>query len=122
MNRKDIRLTYSLIRDFEKSLRADGADPNVSNFLVKMKRELLGAIHEKPRHIFGATYDGFIEIVELPADLITKADAEEYVEEFVRIPYRPSYYDCTGQWFTAWTKVARRDGKWVCYHHVSMDV
>ena len=52
----------------------------------------------------------------------TKEDADA---EFNALYYRdcaPSPYDCTGQMFTAFYKLFKRNGRWMAYHHFAMDV
>lgn len=66
--------------------------------------------------------DGFIALLALPKVLDTEEEAQEFFDEFIRIDYRPSMYDCTGQAFTGWYKLFRRDGRFYAYHRVSFDV
>ena len=66
--------------------------------------------------------DGYILRIECPDYVHTKEDAEEWFHEDEEIEYHWSPYDCTGQSFTSWYKLFNVNGKWICYHSVSIDV
>ncbi len=66
--------------------------------------------------------DGFVALLALPKVLDTEEEAQEFFDEFIKIDCRPSMYDCTGQAFTSWYKLFRRDGRFYAYHRVSFDV
>lgn len=66
--------------------------------------------------------DGFVALLALPKVLDTEEEAQEFFDAFIRIDYRPSMYDCTGQAFTGWYKLFRRDGRFYVYHSVNYDV
>ena len=70
--------------------------------------------------IITADYDSGWQLITLTAK--TKEDADA---EFNAIYYRictPSQYDCTGQMFTVFYKLFKRNGRWMAYHHFAMDV
>lgn len=63
-----------------------------------------------------------IWLEELPETIRTKEAAEDW---FLCHRYRaalPSPYDCTGQLFTAWYKLFKRNGKYVVYYCICRDV
>lgn len=66
--------------------------------------------------------DGFMALLTLPEVLDTEEEAQEFFDRFIRIDYRPSMYDCTGQAFTSWYKLFRRHGRFYVYHSVNYDV
>ena len=67
--------------------------------------------------------DGCIIKLPLPECIKTLEEADEYFTEFEFIRYRPTYYDCTGQSFTAWYKIFQKpDGRFWAYHHIARDV
>lgn len=73
--------------------------------------------------------DGYIEIVSIPEvfDEIedSKTDgpgAESFFRDFIEIQAVPSAYDCTGQSFTEWHKLVKRNGQYWAYHKVAIDV
>ena len=59
---------------------------------------------------------------DLPGKIRMKEAAEDW---FLYHKYReatPSPYDCTGQLFTAWYKIFKRNEKYVVYHCICRDV
>ena len=87
-------------------------------------RKFFNRMPEEPEaRIFDNDYDHFIKVFPLPDDITTPEEADEYFRECEYIHYRPTYYDCTGQWFTSWYKVFRKpDGRFWAYHSVQADV
>ena len=72
--------------------------------------------------VFDADYDGATYLIELPAEIKTKEIADAWIEANEYCECIPSQYDCTGQTFTAWYKLVKRNGRWWCYHRVCFDV
>lgn len=71
--------------------------------------------------------DGSIVLVEFPSEINSvKIDsfelAEEYFKAYEYRKCRPSMYDCTGQSFTSWYKIIKRNNKFYAYHCISFDV
>ena len=71
--------------------------------------------------------DGGIVLFELPSEINSiKIDsfelAEEYFKAYEYRKCRPSMYDCTGQVFTSWYKIIKRNNKFYAYHCISFDV
>lgn len=68
--------------------------------------------------------DGESEIwfEELPETIKTKEAAEDWFLYHRHREAAPSPYDCTGQRFTAWYKIFNRNGKYVVYHCICIDV
>ena len=52
----------------------------------------------------------------------TKKDAVSYFEEEEYMTCIPSQYDCTGQRFTCWYRIAKQNGRFYAYHCVGADV
>lgn len=119
-SKKDLELAYT----FVKWLSKETTNPKAAQKVVEMKREIRRCT--KPvndgRRIIHHGEDSYIELVELPEWLADEADASQYFEENVFIHYRPTYYDCTGQLFTSWYKIFRRNGRYMAYHLVCADV
>lgn len=113
-NNNDAKTAYTLIRrrDVQKSF-SDGLKRAVRRFMNKPEYGWAVVKCEDERCI----YKNY-----LPDDLKTKADAEQYFDEYERITPYPSAYDCTGQKFTSWYSVFRVNNKWLCYHCVGLDV
>lgn len=73
------------------------------------------------KRVFDADYDGATFLIELPEEIKTKEIAEAWFEANEYCECMPSQYDCTGQEFTAWHKLVKRNGRWWCYHRVCFD-
>jgi len=59
----------------------------------------------------------------LPSEIKTAEDADEYFMQNEYIEYEPTYYDCTGQLFTAWYKIFQKpNGEFWAYHSIHRDV
>lgn len=63
-----------------------------------------------------------IWLLELPIEIKTKSQAENWFQYNERLECVLSIYDCTGQQFTAWYKLFKRNERWWCYHCVALDV
>ena len=71
--------------------------------------------------------DGGIVLFEFPSEINSiKIDsfelAEEYFKAYEYRKCRPSMYDCTGQVFTSWYKIIKRNDKFYAYHYIGFDV
>ena len=72
------------------------------------------------RYALRNEFDGCIVVIPCGADC-TKEEVEEYFQDYERIEYRPTYYDCTGQHFTSWHSIVWRNNQWYLYHAISVD-
>ena len=71
--------------------------------------------------------DGSIVLVELPSEINSiKIDsfelAEEYFKAYEYRRCRLSMYDCTGDSYTVWYKIIKRNNKFYAYHYIGFDV
>ena len=66
--------------------------------------------------------DGYTELIELPHNLNTYSEAEEFFKRNYFLRIRNSLYDCTGQAFTSWYKIFNRHNHFYAYHYVGIDV
>lgn len=113
-NDHDLRLAYSIVRDFDSSITVD-YKRNIRDY---HKRNA-----ETDRHIvkdYGI--DGYVVLIELPEWIESHHEAREYFKEHEYIEPYYTYYDCTGRPFTSWYKVFERRGRWMAYHSVGFDV
>lgn len=136
-NSRDFRDGYEMLNMF---VRFDGQFDNpekAQETVVSLKRELRKFAHRDTAVDVGCGFmcdrrivkdygiDGYIELVSLP-DVIDALDGEDgadaFFNEFLYIRYRPSMYDCTGQAFTSWYKLFKRNGQFWAYHSVGFDV
>lgn len=122
-NSSDLRTAYEML-DLLNQFRAFGRNDRVEKEIAQQKREIRAfqKKQEGGRIVKNYGIDGFIELLELPEFIRSKAEGIEYFEECVAIQAKPSVYDCTGQAFTSWYKVFERRGRFFAYHSVSFDV
>lgn len=112
-------------RSYERVLYALRSLPQgkaVRSYVDDVKRDLRAFYHrpEGRVKIITADYDSGWQLITLAAK--TKEDADA---EFNALYYRvcaSSQYDCTGQMFTVFYKLFKRNGRWMAYHHFAMDV
>ena len=95
--------------------------------IIKKKRKIRDIYkqeNEKPeRHVVHDNgIDGYIELLQLPEEITTRATADEWFQYHKYMEYVPSAFDCTGQRFTSWYKLVERNGRWWAYHCISVDV
>ena len=97
--------------------------------IVELKRKMRRYLRQKAeampyerRIIKDYGIDGFVSLERLPDDFKDVDEAREFFEQFRTCEYVPSMYDCTGQWFTNWFKVIKRNGGYYAYHSVSVDI
>ena len=134
----DLRFEYEELLFWEKELDSilsddKETDDRYMNFVVEHVKKIKKRIRDEHKlrekdseykRVIRYDYDGFLEIVSLP-DILSNCSEEEMVGFFERNVYihaLPSQYDCTGQLFTAWYKLFKRNGKWMAYHCVGCDV
>lgn len=66
--------------------------------------------------------DGYVELVSIPEVFDSESSAEEFFHDFLERECHPSQYDCTGQAFTSWYKLFKRNGRFHVYHSICFDV
>lgn len=121
-NRADLKVAYEELL-FWKS------EPKLNNIHIIRKikegiRDYFKRMNQNVSHLvkWDPDGDGEIWMEELPEEINTKEEAEEW---FICNKYReatPSVYDCTGQLFTVWYKIFKRNGKYIIYHCICRDV
>ena len=132
-NTKDLRCKYeSLLLANELKKEVSSLDLDRYNvFINKIKKEIRDYYkmedEHKERLIKDNGMDGCIVLIELPSEINSvKIDsfelADEYFKAYEYRRCRPSMYDCTGQSFTSWYKIIKRNNKFYAYHCISFDV
>jgi hypothetical protein len=128
-NRHDLELAYRILYGMVDTIaNATGMDKDkadglvkASNYVIELKRSIRAYQHDteanKRTLVKDEGMDGYIELFEMP----DVSDAEGWFNDVERLEYVPSQYDCTGQAFTIWHKIFRRNGKLMCYHRVGYD-
>ena len=122
-----LRDAYTLLMFMQGDISASAEKKAaVKNLAATVKMEIR-AYNNRPVsnvRIISADYDGRLELVQLPDELdkAHKADAANWFRNNCYLEAYNSQYDCTGQEFTSWYKLFRRQGHWFAYHSVSRDV
>ena len=123
-NMKDVRRNYNRLLLYEEHLgkfrykdndTIKGLKHSIRIYFKNQSRKL-------EKRVFDADYDGATFLIELPEEIETEEIAETWFEANEYCECIPSQYDCTGQAFTAWYKLVKRNGRWWCYHRVCFDV
>lgn len=127
-NDERLRAAYILL----STLNSDAPDnpehkSSLRVLIATVKREIRAYNNRKPADAYIVKdygIDGYVELYRFPeeTDHMSKDDAEEWFDCTRRERCFPSPYDCTGQKFTNWRKLVRRQGHWYAYHSVSIDV
>ena len=65
--------------------------------------------------------DGFVELVTLPDSIQDKQDANDFFDAYIKKECVWTPYDCSGQLFTAWHHIFKRNGRWCVYHCIACD-
>ena len=123
-NDRDLRRAYehlNLIKELSAQHTLNEGTRAYSNDLKRAIRKYTN--RTKDRHLvkdYGI--DGYVELIQLPANLSDFASAEEYFNSEERMVCIPSQYDCTGQLFTCWHKIFKRRDRFYAYHCIGVDV
>lgn len=127
-NMKDVKNNYEmllLLRDMWKRFQIKGKYndyEDVKDFKQGIRIYFKNQARELECRVFDADYDGATYLIELPEEIKTEEVAEGWFEANEYRECQPSQYDCTGQEFTAWHKLVKRNGRWWCYHRICLDV
>ena len=135
-NSEDLRIKYELLlllNRFKNENESDILDMDSYNdYVYKIKKEIRDYYKEREKDrkewlIKDDGIDGGIVLIELPSEINSvKIDsfelAEEYFKAYEYRRCRPSIYDCTGQSFTIWYKIIKRNNKFYAYHSIGFDV
>ena len=85
-------------------------------------RDYFRRMNRETARIIKWDFESEIIMEEIPELINTKEAAEEWFMSCRYREVRPSIYDCTGQLFTAWHKIYKRNGKYIVYYCVCRDV
>ena len=126
-NDEKLRDAYALLMFMQRDVPASSQKKaNVKNLAVTVKREIR-SYNNRPAsnvRIISGDYNGHLELVRLPDELdrVHKSEAAEWFDDNCYLEAYNSPYDCTGQEFTSWYHLFRRQGHWFAYHKVCRDV
>lgn len=126
-NDEKLRDAYALLMFMQRDIPASSEKKaSVKNLAVTVKREIRAYVNRPASnvHIICGDYDGHMELVRLPDELdrAHKSEAAEWFDDNCYLEAYNSPYDCTGQEFTRWYHLFRRQGHWFAYHKVCRDV
>lgn len=123
--KKDLQFAYGFLAILEKEAINQKENKKLQKIIVDYKKEIRAYVNKKEsdrRIVKEYGIDGYIELIALPERLTDLENAIEYFEEVEKCVYIPSPYDCTGQAFTNWYKVFKRQNKFYAYHSIGFDV
>ena len=132
-NSRDLRMKYEyllLANKLKNEVSSIDID-RYNDFINEIKKEIRDyhkrEDERKERLIKDYGIDGGIVLLELPKEINSiKIDSFELADEYFKAyEYRrctPSIYDCTGQSFTNWYKIIKRNNKFYAYHSIGFDV
>lgn len=98
---------------------------NRNENIIDLKRTIREYAHRKSdrRYLANISDDSYYTVlITLPEYIKTYEDADEYFKEEEFMTCRPSQYDCTGQHFTRWYKIFKRNGRFVAFHKCGVDI
>ena len=126
-NDEKLRDAYALLMFMQSDIPASAKKKaNVKNLAATVKKEIR-AYNNRPAsnvRIVSADYNGHLDLVRLPdgLDRMHREVAADWFREHCYLDSYVSPYDCTGQEFTSWFHLFRRQGHWFAYHKVCRDV
>ena len=130
---EDLKFKYATllwlkkIKDKYYSLDIDSYNDSVKEIKREIRNYYKREGERKERLIKDYGIDGSIVLVELPSEINSiKIDsfelAEEYFKAYEYRRCRLSMYDCTGDSYTVWYKIIKRNNKFYAYHYIGFDV
>lgn len=130
---EDLRFKYATllwlkkIKDKYYSLDIDSYNDSVKEIKREIRNYYKREGERKERLIKDYGIDGRIVLFELPSEINSiKIDsfelAEEYFKAYEYRRCRLSMYDCTGDSYTVWYKIIKRNNKFYAYHYIGFDV
>lgn len=118
-----LKETWQMLKFWEGIITEDKATAHRLEVIKELKKAIRDYNNRSTdRRCVKGDWDGYIMLIEFPDYIETKEDAEEHFHECEELRYHWSPYDCTGQHFTSWYKLFKRNGRWMCYHSIGVDV
>lgn len=129
-NKNQLRFKYETLLWLNK-IKNENEDCIIDLAVNKIKKEIRDYYKKKEKErkewlIKDDGMDGYIVLFELPSEINSiQIDsfelAKEYFEAYEYRRCRLSMYDCTGQSFTIWYKIIKRNNKFYAYHQIGFD-
>lgn len=122
-----LRAAYSFVRTLRDVTVPVENVARRDRHIADVKREIREFTHRaasRSHIVRDDGIDGYVELVQLPEalDETHKVVAADWFRANRYLEFLPTPYDCSGQKFTNWFKLFRRQGHWFAYHSVSIDV
>lgn len=125
-NNTELRLAYEELSIWDEGLETFPTEKRyvVEEHIKNLKRAIRKyANREVPEgRVIHNEFEIAIFLNPLPDRIADMETATEWFEYHEVLTCRPSMYDCTGQMFTLWYKIFKRNGKFWAYHCVALDV
>ena len=134
-NSKEYREAHAWIRLLEEALERNGfgKPEGIRKEIADQKREMrrwanrssaidVGMGFKVERRIVKNDFESGIVLESIPEVFDDEESATEFFEDFLKMEYQWGPYDCTGQIFTTWYKIFKRNGQYWAYHAQAMDV
>ena len=130
---EDLKMKYNSLlllnklKNESNSIDIDSYNDSVKEIKREIRNYYKREGERKERLIKDYGIDGSIVLVELPSEINSiKIDsfelAEEYFKAYEYRRCRLSMYDCTGDSYTVWYKIIKRNNKFYAYHYIGFDV
>lgn len=125
---REVKFAYEMINIFTE---ADNKTPTegVKNLIAQYKRNCR-EFYKSQRDYFEMesrvikqnNYGSVTILTKFPSYIKSMEEAEEYFKEYL---YKKCYYtpyDCSGQIFTVWYSIFKRNNEYIVYHCEAMDI
>lgn len=123
--KEEARNAYIIMRKFGRIAGCESLIEEVKRALrqyAKHNSHIVEADGYTYEHRLTRDYgDGFVELVTMPDSIHDKQDANDFFDAYIKRECVWTPYDCSGQLFTAWHHIFKRNGRWCVYHCVACD-
>lgn len=118
---------YAMWRFFLQDLQTKAPSEARDERIVEIKRALRkwhrrGTTDPETKMVWSDDDSSYMLLHRLPEYIQTRDEAEEYFDSELRRVYQWGPYDCTGQHFTRDHLCFQRQGRWMAYHQISVDI
>lgn len=124
-NNEDLRVAYKDLIAWEKEISGSRYRSILDEIIEEYKIEIRAYFkrtEHKTAKLVQFDSDNEIWLEELPETIKTIEEAKVWFSKHRYREKLPYYYNCSGQLFTAWHKIFKRNGKYFAYHCICRDV
>lgn len=125
MKRHNLRDLYGLLKIIEERgifKMTEARAERIKAIKKEIREELRLPCWDSDKVTVRDDGDSLIVRYPVPDGIETVKEATEWFEDCEFIHYRPTYYDCTGQRFTAWYEFHKLQGRLWVWHSIALDV